>query len=104
GERTRGGTAGAVAAPGATGLGAAAGGPLITEVYRVGAKPVFLPLDQAGTLMRYQNVGRLLRALQKEHVDLVHLHSRLSGWSVMTAAQRAGCPLVTRLYSHYVGH
>lgn len=102
-ERDAIGVAGAVADAGGTSLVATAGGPLITEVYRVGARPVFLPLDQVGTLMRYQNVGRLLRALQKEHVDLVHLHSRLSGWSVMTAAQRAGCSLVTGLNSHYVG-
>jgi glycosyltransferase involved in cell wall biosynthesis len=97
------GSAGAVVEAGGTSLVATAGGPLITEVYRVGARPIFLPLDQAGTLARYQNVGRLVRILQKEDVDLVHLHSRLSGWSVLAAAQRAGRPLVTGLNSHYVG-
>src|SRR5437868_447761 len=47
-ERDAIGIAGAVADAGGTSLVATAGGPLITEVYRVGAKPVFLPLDQAG--------------------------------------------------------
>src|SRR5450432_2794632 len=102
-ERDAVGIAGAVVEAGGTSLVATAGGPLITEVYRVGARPIFLPLDQAGTLARYQNVGRLVRVLQKEDVDLVHLHSRLSGWSVLAAAQRAGRPLVTGLNSHYVG-
>jgi glycosyltransferase involved in cell wall biosynthesis len=95
--------AGAVAAAGGISLVATAGGPLITEVYRVGARPVFLPLEQTGTIARYQNAGRIARALQKHGVDLVHLHSRLSGASVVTAVQRAGLPLVTSVYNHYVG-
>jgi len=102
-ERDAIGIAGAVVEAGGTSLVATAGGPLIAEVYRVGARPVFLPLDQVGALSRYQNVGRLQRVLQKEGVDLVHLHSRLSGPSVLAAARRAGCALVTGLNSHYVG-
>jgi glycosyltransferase involved in cell wall biosynthesis len=95
--------AGAVAAAGGVSLVATAGGPLITEVYRVGARPVFLPLDQGGAIARYQNAGRIGRALQKHEVDLVHMHSRLSGWSVVAAVQRAGLPLVTSVYNHTVG-
>jgi glycosyltransferase involved in cell wall biosynthesis len=95
--------AGAVAAAGGVSLVATSGGPLIAEVYRVGAQPVFLPLDQTGAIARYQNAGRIGRALQKHGVDLVHMHSRLSGWSVVAAAQRCGLPLVTSVYNHYVG-
>ncbi len=87
--------AGAVVEAGARAYVATAGGPLIHDVYRMGVKPVFLELESGGLLSMYRNTRQLTRIMRRYRIDIVHVHGPTAAWSVMLAARRAGCYLVT---------
>jgi len=93
--------AGAVAEAGATALVATSGGPLIGEVYRLGAKPIFLSLEGRGLFAIYRNAAQLARVMRRRKVDIVHVHAPAIAWSTMLAARRTGSFFVTTCRSTY---
>ena len=80
---------------------ASAGGVMVHEIERAGARHVVLPLDAKGPLAIRANIERLRALIEAEGVDLVHARSRAPAWSALYAARRTGTPLVTTFHGTY---
>ncbi|MSP48280.1 MAG: glycosyltransferase [Alphaproteobacteria bacterium] len=93
--------AGATVRAGWRSVVASAGGSLVRELDRSGARHVQLPLDTKNPFAIRANIDRLSRIIQAEGVDLVHARSRAPAWSAWSAAGRAGIPFVTTFHGTY---
>ena len=91
----------ALADAGRPALVASAGGPMMHEIERAGARHVTLPLASKNPLVMRANVDRLARLIDAEDVDLVHARSRAPAWSALRAARRSGRPFVTTFHGTY---
>ena len=80
---------------------ASAGGVMVREIERAGARHVVLPLDAKGPLAIRANIARLRALIEAEGIDLVHARSRAPAWSALYAARRAGVPLITTFHGTY---
>jgi glycosyltransferase involved in cell wall biosynthesis len=78
-----------------------AGGPMVRELERAGAKHVALGVETKNVFEMWRNVRPLLRLIEKEGVDLVHARSRAPAWSARAAARKAGVPFVTTFHGTY---
>lgn len=93
--------AGAVVASGGTAIVVSAGGPMVHELERLGARHIVLPVDSKNPLVMRRNVGRLAALIEAHNVDLVHARSRAPAWSALAAARRTGRPFVTTFHGTY---
>ncbi len=78
-----------------------AGGPMVRELERAGARHVAMPVDSKNAYQIWRNVGALAALIAEEGVDLVHARSRAPAWSARAAARRAGVPFVTTFHGTY---
>jgi glycosyltransferase involved in cell wall biosynthesis len=78
-----------------------AGGPMVRELERAGARHVAMPVDSKNAYQIWRNVGPLAALIAGEGVDLVHARSRAPAWSARAAARRAGVPFVTTFHGTY---
>lgn len=78
-----------------------AGGHMVHELERAGARHVVLPLARRNPWTIRANVGRLARLIEAEDVALVHARSRAPAWSARAAARRTGRPFVTTFHGVY---
>src|SRR5262249_53975196 len=78
-----------------------AGGPMVRELERSGAKHVPMPVASKNAFEMWRNVRPLVRLIQDERVNLVHARSRAPAWSARAAARRAGVPFVTTFHGTY---
>lgn len=94
-ERTTLDVARAIIAARGMALIATAGGRLVAEAERLGARVVIGPYESKNPLVIWRNASRLADVVTKERVSLVHARSRAPAWSAFTAARRTGVPFVT---------
>ena len=47
------------------------------------------------------NIGRLVRLIREQNVDIVHARSRAPAWSAYFAARKTGTPFVTTFHGTY---
>jgi glycosyltransferase involved in cell wall biosynthesis len=95
--------AAALAAAGWRALVASAGGPMVRELERAGARHIELPLASKNPLVMRANVGRIARVIAEHGVDIVHARSRAPAWSARAAARREGVHFVTTFHNAYGG-
>jgi glycosyltransferase involved in cell wall biosynthesis len=100
-ERATVDVAAALAAAGWRSLVASAGGRLVRELERAGARHVELPLDAKNPFALRRNAGRLADLMLAERVGLVHARSRAPAWSALAAARRTGARFVTTVHGVY---
>jgi len=93
--------AAAVVAAGGAALVASAGGRLVAELERAGARWIALPAATKNPLAMRANAGRLARLIREQGVDLVHARSRAPAWSAEAAARRTGAAFVTTVHGAY---
>jgi glycosyltransferase involved in cell wall biosynthesis len=93
--------AGAIVAAGGTAIVVSAGGPMVHELERLGARHIVLPVDSKNPMVMRRNVGRLAALIEAQGVDLVHARSRAPAWSALAAARRTGRPFVTTFHGTY---
>ncbi len=93
--------AGAVVRAGWRSLVASAGGAMVRELERSGARHIQLPLDTKNPFAIRRNIERLVRVIEAEQVDLVHARSRAPAWSAWSAAKRTRIPFVTTFHGTY---
>jgi glycosyltransferase involved in cell wall biosynthesis len=86
---------------GGNALVASAGGPMVHELERSGARHIALPLDRKTPWAIRRNARLLADLIEAEHVDIVHARSRAPAWSAMMAARRTGRPFVTTFHGVY---
>lgn len=78
-----------------------AGGAMVRELERAGAKHVAMRVDSKNAWQMWRNVGPLAALIAEQGVDLVHARSRAPAWSARAAARRAGVPFVTTFHGTY---
>lgn len=93
--------AAALVAAGWEAIVASAGGPMVRELERAGAKHVELPLASKNPFVIRANVDRLVALIRRMNVDIVHARSRAPAWSARFAAHRAGRHFVTTFHNAY---
>ncbi|MBI3516504.1 MAG: glycosyltransferase family 4 protein [Proteobacteria bacterium] len=93
--------AAAIVQAGGTALVASAGGPMVRELERLGARHVTLPLDRKAPWAILGNRRRLAALIVAEQVDIVHARSRAPAWSALGAARRTGRAFVTTFHGTY---
>lgn len=82
-------------------LVASAGGPMVHEVERSGAKHITLPLNTKNPWRLWRNAARLAEIIEREGVDIVHARSRAPAWSAYWAARRTNRPFLTTFAGIY---
>ena len=82
-------------------LVASAGGPLVAELERLGARHVTLPLASKSPLTMWRNAGELAALARAEGVRIIHARSRAPAWSALLAARRSGARFVTTYHGTY---
>ena len=80
---------------------ASAGGGMVHELERAGARHVTLPVGDKNPLVWRANFDRLVDLIYQENVDLVHARSRMPAWIGWRAARRYGLPFVTTFHGRY---
>jgi len=100
-ERTTLDVARAIVAAGGTALIATAGGRLVGEAERAGARVIIGPYDSKNPLTVWRNTARLSAIIRTEGVAIVHARSRAPAWSALWASRRAGIPFVTTYHGIY---
>ncbi|HUZ71904.1 MAG TPA: glycosyltransferase family 4 protein [Stellaceae bacterium] len=80
---------------------ASAGGPMVRELERAGARHVTLPLAAKNPLVMHANVARLAAVIERLGIDIVHARSRAPAWSARAAAARTGAHFVTTFHNAY---
>lgn len=78
-----------------------AGGPMVRELERAGAKHIAMRVDTKNAFEIWRNIKPLAELIAKERIDLVHARSRAPAWSARAAARRAGVPFVTTFHGTY---
>ncbi len=93
--------AAALVEAGWTALVASAGGPMVRELERAGARHIQMPLQGRSPLGIRRNVSYLEQVIRHFDVGIVHARSRAPAWSAQAAARRAGCHFVTTFHGTY---
>jgi glycosyltransferase involved in cell wall biosynthesis len=93
--------AAALVAAGWKAVVASAGGPMVRELERAGARHVILPLASKNPFVMRRNVERLEALIRGEQIDIVHARSRAPAWSALFAARRTGRHFVTTFHNAY---
>lgn len=78
-----------------------AGGPMVRELERAGAKHIAMNVETKNVFEMWRNVRPLLELIREQGVELVHARSRAPAWSARAAARRAGVPFVTTFHGTY---
>ena len=82
-------------------LVASAGGPMVAELARIGARHVTLPLASKSPVTLWRNAAALAALAREEGVAIIHARSRAPAWSALMAARRTGARFVTTYHGAY---
>lgn len=102
-ERTTVDIAEGLTSAGARALVATTGGRLIGELQAKGGIWVPFPAATENPLAMAANIGKLVRLIREEDVDLVHARSRAPAWVAFAAARVANKGFVTTYHGAYAG-
>lgn len=80
---------------------ASAGGPMVTELERLGARHVTLPMNAKSPWGIWRNAASLAALVRAEGIGIVHARSRGPAWSGFLAARRTGAHFVTTYHGVY---
>ena len=97
-------TARAIGNAGGTALVVSAGGQMVREVERTGARHITLDISKKGPLAMRSNARKLAKILRDEQVDLVHARSRAPAWVVKGAAARVNIPWLATWHGTHLGN
>lgn len=100
-ERTTVDIAEGLAQSGARALVATQGGRLVGELQAKGGIWIPFPAATKNPFAMAMNVGKLVRILKSEGVDLIHARSRAPAWVALAAARATGIGLVTTYHGAY---
>ncbi len=100
-ERTTLEMADAIVKAGGRALVASEGGPLIAPLEASGAQHITLPMASKNPLTMWANKGALIKLIQEQGVDLIHVRSRAPAWSAYWAAKAAKIPYITTYHGIY---
>lgn len=93
--------AAAIIKNGGVALVASAGGPMVSQLARVGAAHITLPLDKRSPWALWKNSRSIARLVREHNVDILHARSRAPAWSAYYAARKTGCRFITTFHGTY---
>ena len=93
--------ANAIVQAGGISLVASGGGNMVTQLQKIGATHITLPLASKNPFTIWLNSWRLSSIIRKHKVDIIHARSRAPAWSAYLAAQRSRCHFVTTFHGTY---
>jgi glycosyltransferase involved in cell wall biosynthesis len=77
---------------------ASAGGPLVKEIEKSGAKHFMLPLKDKNPITMISNAVNLAKLIRKHKINIIHARSRAPAWSAYIAAKLTKCKLITTFH------
>ena len=80
------------------------GGPMTNELVRSGAEHFQMNVASKNPINIWKNIGRLVKIIQQNKVDIIHLRSRAPAWSGWFAAKKTNTSFVTTFHGTYSGH
>ena len=80
------------------------GGSMVEQLIRAGAEHFTRDIGNKNPWHIWRNGKRLSDFIKDEHVDLVHVRSRVPAWSAYAATRRPRVPLVTTFHNAYSGN
>jgi glycosyltransferase involved in cell wall biosynthesis len=93
--------AAAVVAAGGRAVVASGGGPLVVDLQRCGATHILVPFHNAGAFARWANVRRLMRAMKRHRIAIVHARVPETAWLAKKAAQICGTWFVVTCHGNH---
>lgn len=91
----------AVVAAGGRAVVASGGGPLVVDLHRCGATHILVPFHATGAFARWTNMRRLMRAIRRYRISIVHARVPDSAWLAKKAAQIAGAWFVVTCHGKH---
>lgn len=91
----------AIVKAGGKSMVASSGGPMASQLQKVGATHIKLPLASKNPIIMWINSLRLAHIIRKHKVDIVHARSRAPAWSAWYATQKTGCHFITTFHGTY---
>ncbi len=76
-------------------------GGLVDEIVAKQIKFHPIPAEGYNPLNMLRNIGRIVKIIEDEKVDIVHIHNRAPGWSAVLAAHHTKTPTVSTYHSAY---
>ena len=77
------------------------GGVLVYQLREAGIKHIELKTNSKNPLTIFFNAKKLVRLIQENHVDVVHVRSRAPMWSAILACKETGVKLVSTVHGTY---
>lgn len=77
------------------------GGYRVTEIERIGAEHIDLPVHSKNPIVMWKNIGRLKKIIKKRGVDVVHARSRAPAWSAWRACNNTNAHFITTCHAPY---
>ena len=93
--------AAAVAAAGGRAVVASGGGPLVVDLQRCGATHILVPFHHVSAFARWANLRRLMRAIRRHRIAIVHARVPESAWLAKKAAQICGAWFVVTCHGNH---
>ncbi|MBI1302099.1 MAG: glycosyltransferase [Alphaproteobacteria bacterium] len=77
------------------------GGYRVSELARIGATHIDMPVHSKNPFVMWQNIGRIRRIIKKYNVSIVHVRSRAPAWSAWRAVKDTKAHFVTTCHAPY---
>lgn len=96
--------ANAIQQAGGQALVASAGGKMVDDLLKTGARHFQLPLASKNPFTMWGNSQRIKKIIKDEQVDIIHARSRAPAWSAYYAAKATNTPFMTSFHGVYNGY
>ncbi len=93
--------ASAIVKAGAQAIIVSNGGYRVSELQRIGAEHIDLPVHSKNPIVMWQNIKRLKKLITRYNVGIVHARSRAPAWSAWRACQETNAHFVTTCHAPY---
>lgn len=94
-------TAAAIINAGANAIVISHGGYRTSELERIGARHINLPVHSKNPLTILHNISRIKKLIKQNNVDITHVRSRAPAWSAYYACKNTNCRFVTTCHAPY---
>ncbi|MCB1562499.1 MAG: glycosyltransferase family 4 protein [Alphaproteobacteria bacterium] len=77
------------------------GGSRVSELARIGAVHIDLPVHSKNPVVMWKNIGKLRRLIERYNVNIVHARSRAPAWSAWQACKKTQARFMTTCHAPY---
>lgn len=77
------------------------GGYRVSELPRIGAEHIDMPVHSKNPIVMWRNIGRLRKIIKRNNVNVVHARSRAPAWSAWRACKGTNAHFMTTCHAPY---